>query len=87
MPILEVTDAQIIELVKQLPAERKRAVLLALAKESDREREERLEYAQTQVRRLSAERGLDWDAMSEEDRETFIDELVHEDRRRVSIHL
>ncbi len=81
MPILEVTDAQIIELVKQLPPERKRAVLLALAKESDRSREERMEYAQTQLRRLSAERGLDWDAMSEEDRETFIDELVHEDRQ------
>lgn len=83
MPILEVTDAQIIELVKQLPPERKRSVLLALAKESDREREERLEYAQTQLRRLCAERGLDWNAMSEEDRETFIDELVHEDRQCV----
>lgn len=83
MPILEVTDAQIIELVKQLPPERKRAVLLALAKESDREREERLEYAQTQLQRLSAERGLDWNAMSEEERETFIDELVHEDRQCV----
>ena len=85
MVILEITDAQIIELVRQLPPKRKRSVLLALAQESDRE--ERLEYAQAQVRRLSAERGIDWDAMSEEDRETFIDELVHEDRRRVSIHL
>ena len=31
------------------------------------------------VRRLCAERGLDWDAMSEQAREDFIDESVHED--------
>ena len=31
------------------------------------------------VRQLCAERGLDWDAMSEQAREDFIDEGVHED--------
>lgn len=46
-------------------------------------REARLEYAEAQVRRLAAERGLNWDAMSEEEREAFADDLVHEDRRCV----
>lgn len=31
MPILELSDAQVVELVKQLPPERQRAALLALA--------------------------------------------------------
>jgi len=40
-----------------------------------------MEYAEAQLRRLSAERGLDWNTMSEEERETFIDDVVHEDRQ------
>jgi hypothetical protein len=40
-----------------------------------------MEYAEGQLRRLCAERGLDWDAMNEEERETFIDDLIHEDRK------
>jgi hypothetical protein len=81
MPIIQLTDEQVIELVKQLPPERKRTVLLILAEEARAQREARLDYAEAQLRRLCAERGLDWDAMSEEEREAFIDDLVHEDRQ------
>ncbi len=81
MPTLTVTDEQVIELVKQLPPERKQAVLFALAKDAAAERNARMEYAEAQLRRLCAERGLNWDAMSEDEREAFIDDLVHEDRQ------
>jgi hypothetical protein len=81
MPKLTLSDEQVIELVKQLPPESKRVVLLALAKEGEQERDSRMEYAQTQLRNLSAERGLDWNSMSENERELFIDDLVHEDRQ------
>ena len=80
MPTIQLTDAQVIELVKQLPPEQKRAALLILAEEARAQRETRLDYAETQLRRLCAERGQDWDAMSAEEREAFIDDLVHEDR-------
>ena len=80
MPILELSDEQVIELVKQLPPDRKRAALLALAEDARSQREARMEYAESQLRRLCSERGLTWDAMSEEDREAFIDDLIHEDR-------
>lgn len=80
MPTLELTEEQVLELVKQLPPERKRAALLALAEEAQARREERLDDAEAQLWRLCAERGLDWDAMSEDEREAFIDDLVHEDR-------
>jgi len=43
-------------------------------------REERLAFAEGQLRRACNERGLNWDAMSAEERETFIDDLVHDDR-------
>ncbi len=81
MPTLELTDEQVVALVKQLSPERKRAVLLTLAEDARARREERLDYAEAQLRQLCAERGLDWDAMSEEEREAFVDDLVHEDRQ------
>ena len=80
MPTIQLTDEQVIELVKQLPPEWKRTALLILAEETHAQRETRLDYAEAQLRRLCTERGLDWDTMSEEERETFIDDLIHEDR-------
>lgn len=80
MPTLELTDEQVVELVRQLPPERQRAALLALAAGSTQRREERMKYAEAQLRRASAERGLDWDKMSEDQRDAFVDDLMHEDR-------
>jgi hypothetical protein len=77
MPTLELSEAQVVELVKQLPPERQRAALLALAVGASQRREERMQYAERQLRRVSAERGLEWDTMSEDQREDFIDDLLH----------
>lgn len=80
MLMLKLTDNQAIELVRRLPSEQKRVVLLALAEDARTQREARLEYAEAHLRRLCAERGLSWDTMTEDEREAFIDNLVHEDR-------
>jgi hypothetical protein len=80
MPTVELTMEQVLALVKQLPPEQKQSVLMMLAEEGRAQREERLVYAEAQLRRLCAERGLDWDAMGDDERETFIDDLIHEDR-------
>ena len=80
MPILELSDAQVVELVKQLPPERQRAALLELAAGAASRREVQLQYAEGQLRRVSAERGLEWDKMSDDQRQDFIDDLLHEDR-------
>ena len=80
MPFLELSEAQVVELVKQLPPERQRAALLTLAAGAAERRENRMQYAEGQLRRVSAERGLEWDKMSEGQREDFIDDLLHEDR-------
>ena len=67
-----------ISLVRRLPAERRRAALLALAQDAQGRREERLRFGEEQLRRACAERGLDWDRLSEDEREAFVDDLLHE---------
>jgi hypothetical protein len=61
-----------------LPAARKRTALLALARDAQARREERMRLGEAHLRRSCAERGLDWDRMSEDERETFVDGLLHE---------
>ena len=51
MSTLELSDEQVISLVRGLPAERKRAALLALAQEAQAGREDRLRWAEAQLRR------------------------------------
>ena len=55
-------------------------VLKVLGKEARAGRAERMKYAESKVRELCAERGLDWDAMDDEERLYFVNDLVHEDR-------
>ena len=77
---LELTTEQIIDLVQQMPPEENFLVVRALTKETPAEREERMKYAESKVRQLCAERGLDWDTMTDDERLYFIDDIVHEDR-------
>jgi TRAP-type C4-dicarboxylate transport system substrate-binding protein len=80
MPKLELSDEEIAQLVMQLPPERQRAVLQILNTARDAWWQRILAEGEEQLRRLSAERGLDWDSMTEQEREALIDDLVHEYR-------
>lgn len=80
MPTRELSDAQVVELVKQRPPERQGEALLALAAGAARRRDERMQFAEEPLRRVSAERGLEWDKMSEDQREEFVNQLLHKDR-------
>ena len=80
MATITLTDEQVADLVQQLPPGRRLGVLRVLADRAQKQRNDRMAYAQQQFRRVAAERGLDWDRMSEDDREQFVDELIHEDR-------
>lgn len=59
--------------------EQMREVLLRLAKSGSQQ--QRHEFTETQLRRAYAEPQRDWDAMSADERQAFIDDLVHEDRQ------
>ncbi len=78
MSVLELTDEQVISLVRQLPANRKRTALLALAEDAEARCDERLRFGEAQLRQLCAERGLNWDNLPEDQREEFVDRLLHE---------
>ena len=80
MVTLELTEQQVVDMVRQLPPERKRTAILALASEGQHGRAERLAYAENQFRRLASEDGRDWDAMSEDEREALANAIIHEDR-------
>ena len=79
MSVSELTDQQVISLVRQLPAERKRSALLALAQEAQVRRDERLSQGEAELRRRCAERGWDWDRLSDDEREEFVNRLLHEE--------
>jgi hypothetical protein len=79
MPTMTLTNRQVVDLVKQLPPDEKRAALFLLAEGATRQRQARMSDAENQLRYLAAQRGLNWDTMSDENRENFVDDLLHED--------
>ena len=77
---LKLTTEQIIDFIQQIPPEEKISVLTTLAEQAHAEHNEQIKYGEAKARKICAARGLDWDAMTEEERIDFIDDLVHEDR-------
>lgn len=77
---VQVSEAQIVRMVRNLSPEGKRAVLKALIPRLDQS-EPLVDYGESRIRLLAAQHGLDWDAMSEDERKTLVDELLHEGSR------
>ena len=46
--------------------------------EAGRRRDGRMAYAEDQLRERARERGLDWDQLTEDGREGFVNSLLHE---------
>jgi hypothetical protein len=80
MPTLSVTDEQIIDLIRQLPPDRRRKIISELATESSEEREARRDRTEQKLREVAAQRGLVWDSMDDDQRMALVDDLIHEDR-------
>ena len=80
MPTLELTDQQVVELVKQLPHNRQANLMCSLLMQQWPEWDRLQRIGEERIRIVAAQRGRDWDQMSNEERESFVDDLVHEDR-------
>lgn len=81
MPMLKLTVRQVIELVKQLPQEDKYAIIHALRPDTETRLEDKLEQEkEQQLRALSAKRGLDWDRLSQDDRDVVAEHWLHQER-------
>ncbi|MEW5858291.1 MAG: hypothetical protein AB1861_13050 [Cyanobacteriota bacterium] len=80
MAKLELTIRQVIDLVKQLPQEDKSMLLDTLASERKMKGTDRLTQRtqrEEQMRVLSAQQGLDWDSLCEDDQDVLVDSLLH----------
>jgi len=74
---LEIPESQVIEWVRQLSPKAKQLALKVLIPRLD-ELETLVDYGSQRMRSLCAERGLDWDSLSEDERQRLVDELLHE---------
>lgn len=79
MPTIEITIDQVAELVKGLPPREKFVLLGTLQNERQAFWEKAHQKGAQQLRKLCAARGRDWDAMTEDERLTFVVDLLHED--------
>jgi FHA domain len=71
-------EQQLRDWVNQLAPEYKQMLAAMLAEDDRLQRAARLEFAVAQLRKLCRERNLEWDAMSEPERETFLDNMIRE---------
>jgi len=78
MATLSLTDEQVVQLVRQLPPQSKQRLLVDLSSERDTWWQAAAGAGERDLRRLATARGLDWDALSETQRETLVDDLLHE---------
>jgi len=76
---IEVPEEQLINWVKRLSPASKQEVLKVLIPELD-ELDALVDYGNQRIRAVCAERGIDWDALNDEERQRLIDEILHEDK-------
>ncbi|MEJ5310146.1 MAG: hypothetical protein WHX52_10260 [Anaerolineae bacterium] len=75
---LELPESQVLKLVRQLSPAGKRAALYELIPALD-ELDTLVDEGDKRIRALCAERGVEWDALTESQRMQFVDTLLHED--------
>jgi len=78
MPMLTLSNDQVVELVKQLPQEQKIEIFRFLLLSQWQQWQDLSSYGADKVKLTAKERGYDREKMSEEEREEFIDLVVHE---------
>ena len=74
---LTVSESQIVEWVRHLSPKAKRDVLRALVPELDK-LDVLVDDGNQRMRQLCTERGIDWDSLTEDQRQQLVDELLHE---------
>jgi hypothetical protein len=76
MPKLELSEEQVLELLLQLSPEGKRKALEIL--KQDAEWEQVAQGVRKRWKEICAERGIDWERLSDEEKEALVDEWLHQ---------
>jgi hypothetical protein len=77
---VRLSDEEVLALIEQLPPKRKGELFARLARSEWPAWAKIVSEAEPQARRLAAERGLNWDALSDEERTALVDDLLHDAR-------
>lgn len=77
---LAVTPEQVAQLVEQLSEADQQAIYERLSRKRWARWIAASAGAEDEARRLAKERGLDWDALNEDERMEFVNDIVHEGR-------
>jgi hypothetical protein len=80
MPILSLSNDQVIELVKQLPRTQQEELLKILLTQPWYSWKKLTHDSTDKARFAATKRGRNWDLMTEDEPEMFIDEILHEDK-------
>jgi TRAP-type C4-dicarboxylate transport system substrate-binding protein len=80
MVALTQQEQEVVDQFNRLPPERQRRVMLAMFSTDANRWKKYQDQGEQQLRRLATERGLDWEKLDDEQRQDFVDEILHEDR-------
>jgi len=72
-------EKHVLDIIGTLPAERRRLLLYELAKDAPAAWQRNTAYAEEQLQARAAARGMDWNQMSDEQRQDFVCILLRED--------
>ena len=73
---LTVPESQVLEWIRQLSPQAKQDALRVLLPDLDR-LDALVDYGSQRMRQLCAERGIDWDNLTDEERQQMVDDLLH----------
>lgn len=79
MALLDLTADQLAQIIRALPKEEQKRLFELLTSERDGWWAGLRSGDGEHLRRIARSRGLDWDALNEEDKDSLIDDLMHGD--------
>lgn len=82
MVAVQLEENQVFDLVRQLAPEKQAELLRTLLTSAWPGWVAGASYGEQRARAAAKKRGRDWDRMSEAERETFVDDVLHEDNSR-----
>lgn len=78
MATLTLSNEQVMDLVKQLPMAQQQEIFQFLLLQQWEAWETLARYGAEKARLAAQDYGLDWETMTEEEKEAFIDDVVHD---------
>lgn len=82
MVAIQLEENQVLDLVRQLEPGKQEQLLRALLTSAWPDWTGGAPYGEQRARVAAQQRGRDWNRMSEDEREAFLDEILHEDAPR-----